>query len=158
MTDACLPCARRRMPVRLVEGMPGADDIWRVFETTGWNVEYRLTPGELLSAFESSRLVVGAYDGDRLVGMGRVVSDSVLHAMIYDLIVVPECRGAGVGGLILDRLVGRCVEAGIRDIQLFCAAGRRSFYERRGFAARPEDAPGMQLVRRDAPPEGSCPS
>jgi hypothetical protein len=63
-----------------------------------------------------------------------------------------------VGGLILDRLVERCIEAGIRDIQLFCAGGRRSFYERRGFAARPEDAPGMQLVRREGPPGRSSSS
>jgi GNAT superfamily N-acetyltransferase len=66
--------------------------------------------------------------------------------MIYDLIVIPECQGAGLGERLLARLVERCTTAGIRDIQLFCAKGKRPFYEKRGFVARPEYAPGMQYV------------
>jgi len=130
--------------------MPAAQDLWCVFETTGWNGEYRLSPDELRGAFESSWLVVGAYLDEELVGTGRVVSDGVVHAMIYDLIVVPGFQGSGIGGRILERLVQRCRSAGIRDIQLFCARGKRSFYENRGFAARPDDAPGMQHVRTNS--------
>ena len=132
------------MAVEIREGMPAEQDLWRVFDTTGWNDEYRLSSDELRGAFERSWLVVGAYAGAELVGTGRVVSDGVVHAMIYDLIVVPGHQCAGTGGRILERLVERCTGAGIRDIQLFCARGKRSFYENRGFAARPDDAPGMQ--------------
>lgn len=135
------------MPVRVLDGMPSTDELWRVFDTTGWNEEYHLAPDELRSAFEASWLVAGAYTEDRLVGVGRVVSDTAVHAMVYDLIVVPECQGTGIGEMLLSRLVDRCVTAGIRDIQLFCAKGKRSFYEKRGFVARSEDAPGMQYAR-----------
>ena len=86
---------------------------------------------------------MSAYDEGRLVGFGRAVSDSI-HAMIYDLIVAPDYQRQGIGGEILDRLVKYCQEAHIRDIQLFCASGRRQFYERHSFKARPDDAPGMQ--------------
>ncbi len=134
----------KHVPIRLQEGTPPTDDLWRVFDTTGWNDEYQLSPAELRTAFESSWLVVGAYAEGRLVGVGRAVSDRVVHAMIYDLIVIPECQGAGIGGQLLACLVDRCTTAGIRDIQLFCARGKRVFYETRGFVARPEDAPGMQ--------------
>jgi len=133
--------------VRVRDGTPATDELWRVFDTTGWNDEYHLSPAELRAAFESSWLVVGAYADSRLVGVGRVVSDTAVHAMIYDLIVVPERQGTGIGEQLLSRLVGQCVNAGIRDIQLFCAKGKRSFYEKRGFVARPEDAPGMQYAR-----------
>jgi GNAT superfamily N-acetyltransferase len=64
--------------------------------------------------------------------------------MVYDMIVLPAYQGQGIGGVILDRLVEKCRAAGIRDIQLFCARGKRSFYEKRGFIARPDEAPGMQ--------------
>ncbi len=132
------------MPTRIEEGTPPADELWRVFATTGWNDEYHLSPAELTASFEASWVVLGAYEDDRLVGVGRVVSDSAVHAMIYDLIVVPERQGTGIGQELLARLVERCTKAGIRDVQLFCAKGKRSFYEKRGFVARPEDAPGMQ--------------
>mgnify|MGYP000155805290 CR=1 FL=1 len=70
--------------------------------------------------------------------------EDLLGAKRIDLIVLPEVQRQGIGGEILDRLVKRCQEAHIRDIQLFCASGKRAFYERHGFVARPDDAPGMQ--------------
>jgi len=90
--------------------------------------------------------MLGAYDGEQLVGFGRLVSDGILHAMIYELIVLPQYQGQGIGGEILGMLVEKSREAGVRDIQLFSARGKRDFYEKRGFRARPDDAPGMQYV------------
>jgi N-acetylglutamate synthase-like GNAT family acetyltransferase len=124
--------------------IPSTDQFARLFETTGWNEIYRASPEELYLALSHSWCVLAAYDGGQLVGFGRVVSDQALHAMIYDLIVLPAYQGGGIGGEILQRLVCRCQQAGIRDIQLFCARGKRAFHEKRGFIARPDDAPGMQ--------------
>jgi len=105
-----------------------------------------LTRDELISAVARSSFVISAYDGAAFIGFGRVVSDGKIHAMIYDLIVAPEYQGKGVGAEILGRLVARCKEDGIRDIQLFAAKGKREFYEHRGFRARMEDAPGMEYA------------
>jgi GNAT superfamily N-acetyltransferase len=128
--------------------LPANDQFWNLFQTTGWNKKYGLSAEELVRALRSSWYVLAAYDDNRLVGFGRLVSDGILHAMIYELIVLPEYQGQGIGGMILEKLVAICKEAGIRDIQLFCAAGKREFYKKRGFAVRPDDAPGMQYVRQ----------
>jgi GNAT superfamily N-acetyltransferase len=122
---------------------PTPDQYFVLFETTGWNAEYHLTLHDLANVIAHSWFMVSAYDDDRLVGFGRVVTDSV-HATIYDLIVAPDHQRHGIGSEILERLVKHCRAAHIRDIQLFCAAGKREFYERHGFVARPDDAPGMQ--------------
>jgi ribosomal protein S18 acetylase RimI-like enzyme len=128
--------------------IPASDQFWNLFQTTGWNDNYQLSGNELVQALHSSWYVISAYAGEQLVGFGRLVSDGVLHAMIYELIVLPEYQGQGIGGEILEKLVKRCEESGVRDIQLFCAAGKREFYEKRGFIARPDNAPGMQYVRQ----------
>jgi ribosomal protein S18 acetylase RimI-like enzyme len=125
---------------------PIPTEYFALFETTNWNGEYHLTPLDLAKALTESAFMVSAYDESRLIGFGRVVTDTI-HAIIYDLIVAPEYQRQGIGGEILDRLVKRCQEAHIRDIQLFCATGKREFYERHGFEARPDDAPGMQYRR-----------
>ncbi len=125
--------------------LPAPDAYHGLFATTGWNDEYRATAEELDRANRQSWHTVSAYDGDRLVGFGRVVTDGVLHAMIYDLIVRPEHQRQGIGSHILVEIVARCRAAGIRDVQLFCARGKQAFYERHGFRPRPADAPGMQL-------------
>lgn len=118
-----------------------------LFETTGWNRQYQATREDFIAILANSWLVISAYDGERLVGTGRVVSDGALHAMIFDMIVHPDYQGQGIGSEILNRLVARCQEANLRDIQLFCARGKRLFYEKHGFVARPDDAPGMQYRR-----------
>ena len=135
--------APHKMTIRYQTYPPTPEQYFALFETTGWNEEYQLTPYDLSQVLAHSWYMVCAYDEDRLVGFGRVVGDSV-HAMIYDLIVVPDHQKQGIGGEILDRLIKHCQEARVRDIQLFCAEGKREFYERHGFVARPDDAPGMQ--------------
>jgi len=138
------------MPFRYQTFAPTPQEYFALFETTGWNDEYHLTPLDLANALKESAFTLSAYDEGRLVGFGRVVSDSI-HALVYDLIVAPDYQRQGIGGEILDRLVKRCQEAHIRDIQLFCAGGKREFYVRHGFEARPDDAPGMQYRRATSP-------
>ncbi len=139
------------MAVRYQTLPPTPEEYFALFETTGWNAVYHLRPVHLAKALASSWFMVSAYDADRLVGFGRVVTDQV-HAMIYDLIVAPDHQQQGIGSEILKRLVKRCLEAGVRDIQLFCTAGKRAFYEKRGFVARPDDRPGMEYQGETAQP------
>ena len=132
------------MTLQFQTSIPSAEQFWNLFQTTGWNDEYRLAPEQLVEALRASWFVLAAYDDGKLLGFGRIVSDTVMHAMIYDLIILPEYQGKGIGSQILQKLMERCQQAGIRDIQLFCARGKRGFYEKHGFLARPDDAPGMQ--------------
>ena len=127
---------------------PEKTEFFRLFETTGWNEEYRLSPDRLHEAVLASWHTVSAYAAGRLVGFGRMICDGVVHALILDMIVLPEYQGKGIGTGILSRLVERCMQSSIRDIQLFSAKGRAGFYEKNGFSRRPEDAPGMQIKCR----------
>ncbi len=129
---------------------PDATLYYDLFATTGWNAGYGASPEELDRANRTSWFLVSAYDDGRLIAFGRVVSDTAIHAMIYDMIVRPEYQRQGLGSRILEMLVARCRLEGIRDIQLFCAKGKEAFYRRHGFTPRPHDAPGMQM-RAEAP-------
>jgi len=133
--------------IELRELLPDKNEYFSLFNTTGWNQEYKVSADDLERANRNSWLVVSAYAGNKLVGFGRVVTDFVLHAMIFDMIVLPAYQGKGIGAAVLTRLVNRCLEHGIRDIQLFCAKGKRVFYEKSGFEVRADDAPGMQLKK-----------
>jgi GNAT superfamily N-acetyltransferase len=123
--------------------LPRPEDFLRLFHAVGWPTSAR---GERLGrAIAASWHAVSAYDGDRLVGMGRTISDGAIHALLADVIVDPEWQGRGVGRGIMRRLLARCEEAGIEATQLFAATGKAPFYARLGFVARPPDAPGMEM-------------
>jgi N-acetylglutamate synthase-like GNAT family acetyltransferase len=118
-----------------------------LFETTGWNEMYRRTAEELERTLQNSWHLVTAMHDNELVGSGRLVSDGVQYAVVFDMIVAPQWQGRGIGSEILKRLLARCDEAGIRDVLLFAASGTEDFYLRHGFVRRPKDAPGM-IIRR----------
>lgn len=136
------------MKIDYRDKLPSVAAYSELFETTGWNNVYKAPPDALHQALQQSWYTVSAYDTGRLVGFGRVVSDGVLYAMIYDLIVIPSHRRRGIGSEILRSLVARCQEAGIREVQLFSAAGKSEFYQTRGFEDRPANAPGMRLRKQ----------
>ncbi|OGO62242.1 MAG: hypothetical protein A2030_11590 [Chloroflexi bacterium RBG_19FT_COMBO_50_10] len=94
---------------------------------------------------------VAAYDGGTLVGFGHILTDGVLHAMIYEMIVHPDDQHLAIGTQIPHNLLEWCNKNRLRDIQLFFARGEHAFYEKNGFVSHPDDAPGMQYRR----PNGS---
>jgi GNAT superfamily N-acetyltransferase len=135
------------MSISYRNGLPDKDQFFTLFESTGWNEARRLDKEQLHQALERSWYSISAYDGDRLVGYGRILSDGVLHALIVEMIVLPAYQGQGIGSHILADLVERCRSHGIYDIQLFCAKGKVGFYKKYGFESRPDDAPGMGIRR-----------
>ena len=128
------------------EQPPPATDYGRLFETTGWNTSYQASSQELHRAISDSWYVLSAYEKDRLVGFGRIISDGVLYALICDLIVNPACQGQGIGSTLLAKLIMHCRARDIRVIWLFAAKGKSAFYKKFGFQKRPLDAPGMQMT------------
>ncbi len=89
---------------------PPIDMYFHLFESTGWNVDYRLSKEELESSLRNSFHFISVYDEDRLVGFGRIVSDGILHAMIYEMIVLPDYQNRGIGSEVLERLLQKCSE------------------------------------------------
>lgn len=142
------------MSLRYRAGLPERGAYAALFETTDWNEMYRASPGELARGLEASWHAVSAEEDGRLVGFGRLLSDGVLYAVVFDMIVAPDRRRRGIGSRILEMLLARCAEAGIRDVLLFSARGTPGFYRRFGFVPRPEDAPGM-ILRRTGKGAGS---
>ncbi|MBN2678532.1 MAG: GNAT family N-acetyltransferase [Anaerolineaceae bacterium] len=138
------------MSIDYQTSLPDAEACLRLFDTTGWNHDYKVTASDYARALAESQYWVSAYDGQKLIGFGRVVTDGVLHAMIYDMIVDPDHQGCGIGSTILNMLVKWCTASNIRDIQLFSARGRSSFYGKNGFNPRAVNAPGMDYAKQPA--------
>jgi GNAT superfamily N-acetyltransferase len=132
------------MKIEFKNELPDIEQYFELYLTTGWNEEYNLTKHELAASISNSYFSVSAYDENKLVGFGRFVSDGIMHAMIYEMIVDPDYQRKKIGSEIMNRLLKECLELNIRDIQLFCAKGKRNFYESHGFVSRPDDGPGME--------------
>lgn len=80
--------------------------------------------------FEASSLVLSAWQGDRLVGLARVLTDGVLFSFLCDLAVEPDVQGYGIGKKLIDDVLARCkgTELVLRDSDM-----STGFYQRLGF-------------------------
>lgn len=81
-------------------------------------------------AFTNSYAVIFLLQDDRLLGMGRAVSDGVYQAGLYDIAVLQEFQGRGFGRLILEKLMKRLHGM---NVILYANPGRSGFYEKFGF-------------------------
>jgi ribosomal protein S18 acetylase RimI-like enzyme len=82
-------------------------------------------------AYERAPLVLTAWQGERLVGLARVLTDGVQVSYLCDLAVEPDVQRAGIGKRLIDAVLARCqgTELVLRDSNL-----SSGFYERLGFA------------------------
>lgn len=86
--------------------------------------------GKLETAFRNSEMRCFAYHDGNLIGAGRGISDGALRAAIYDMVVLPEYQGKGIGSMIMNYLLER---ANAEIIMLFANPGKEPFYSRFGF-------------------------
>ncbi len=81
-------------------------------------------------AFANSQVVVFVHEGPELIGFGRALTDGVYQAALYDVVVHPDFQGRGMGRLIVETLLEGLPQ---RNVILYAAVGKESFYEKLGF-------------------------
>jgi len=137
------------MNVLYKERVPSGEEFMGLIDSAGWTGITDYGPLKLKDALLNSWHVVTAYEEDKPVGIGRILSDGIVQALICDLIVLPEYQGRGIGAGILKQLLQKCKDNEILLVQLFAARGKDGFYKKFGFEERPADSPGMRWVNRE---------
>ena len=103
-------------------------------EAGWWKPENNRRPEFVDKIAENSYCFVGAFDGEKMIGMGRVLSDGVSDAYIQDVTVLREYRGRGIGGKIIEKLLLRLRADRIEWIGLIGEPGTGAFYKKLGFS------------------------
>ena len=109
---------------------------------------------QVQTALQNTLATFTCYDGDRPVGMARVIGDGGMSFYIKDFAIVPSSQGKGVGKCLLTALeqyVKECkpLEWAV-SLELISSKDAVDFYERFGFEKRPCDGvgPGMfKMIR-----------
>ena len=87
--------------------------------------------------------LISAWDGDRPVGVARVISDRGYIYLIVDVIVAPEYQHQGIGRHMVESieewLLHEKEGKSTMMVYLMAAEGKEGFYEQFGFKRRPGD-------------------
>jgi GNAT superfamily N-acetyltransferase len=100
------------------------------------------------AALQRSVIDLTVFEGDRLIGMGRVVGDGVLYFYLQDIIVLPTHRNQSIGRQIVSRLLEQSLARAATGatIGLMSAKGKETFYRHFGFQERPTDRLGAGMT------------
>jgi GNAT superfamily N-acetyltransferase len=106
-------------------------ELMKLYESLGWN-SLKLTVNDLERMCKQSWYAVYAFDDHQLVGMGRVISDGVITAIICGVCVLPSYQSQGIGKEILNRIINHCEQNRLIP-QLMCVESLEPYYEGLGF-------------------------
>ena len=106
------------------------EKLFALFLSVGWASEDGAAAHlhHFHAPFCGSSYVSSAWDGETLVGCARVLSDGAVRSVLYDLAVLPEYQGQGIGSSVKMGRGGDPDHAGVYGhpghFQRFFHAGR----------------------------------
>lgn len=83
-------------------------------------------------AIANSEPVITVWDDQRLIGFARGTSDGIYRGTIWDVVVHPDYRGAGLGSKLVETVVSHPKMNRVERVYLMTTHQQR-FYERIGF-------------------------
>jgi predicted GNAT family acetyltransferase len=95
------------MDVRIDESLAGIDWHQVKADLTADDFDNGRSAGALHASFARSQHVSIARDGERVVGMARLMSDGVCNAYLLDVWTQSAYRRQGIGGRLVQVLVDR---------------------------------------------------
>ena len=122
------------MPVRIDSSLDGIDWAQAKADLVADRFDNGRSADALRRSFEQSAHVAFARDGDRVVGMARLLSDGVCNAYLLDVWTASAYRRQGIASsllrLLMDAVPGQHIGLQTDDAQ--------RLYEQLGFKRQPE--------------------
>jgi ribosomal protein S18 acetylase RimI-like enzyme len=123
------------VPVRIDSSLEGIDWEQAKADLAADAFDNGRSAAALRRSFEQSQHAVFARDGDRVVGMARLLSDGVCNAYLVDVWTASEYRRRGIGSAMIRDLVERVPG---QHVGLQTDDDAREFYASLGFRPQPE--------------------
>ena len=108
------------------------EDVLHLYQAVGWT-NYTNQPQMLEQALPHSLAVYLAFDGEKIVGLIRLVGDGFSSVFVQDLIVLPTYQRQGIGSALMKQALGDF--KGAYQVQLVTDQTERTlgFYRSMGF-------------------------
>ena len=108
------------------------EDVLHLYQAVGWT-NYTNQPQILEQALPHSLAVYLAFDGEKIVGLIRLVGDGFSSVFVQDLIVLPSYQRQGIGSALMKEALEDYKDA--YQVQLVTEQTERTlgFYRSMGF-------------------------
>ena len=123
-----------------------AEEYMELRDRVGW-MQFPLEEAKI--CVEKAYMVLCARDGDKAIGVVRLLWDGGYIAFLSDVIVIPEYQGQGLGRVLMESIMAfihEQLKPGYRFmVSLLAAKGKEEFYQKFGFETRPNETVGAGM-------------
>ena len=130
------------------ESSVSIDDVLHLYQAVGWT-NYTHQPQMLEQSLAHSLAIYLAQDGEKIVGLVRLVGDGFSSVFVQDLIVLPSYQRQGIGSTLMKQALSDYKDA--YQVQLATEETEKTlgFYRSLGFETLSSfQCTGMILVDR----------
>ena len=108
------------------------DDVLHLYQAVGWT-NYTNQPQMLAQALTHSLVIYLARDGEKIVGLVRLIGDGFSSVFVQDLIVLPSYQRQGIGSTLMKQALADYKDA--YQVQLATEESEKTlgFYRSLGF-------------------------
>ena len=123
--------------IQYEEKIPTPDEYNHIADSVGWgSSENKIVE----IALNNSLYSICAYDGDKMIGYGRIIGDKTMFLYIQDIMVLPEYQSQKVGSHIMEKILNKVktlkkLNPNIRTY-VGPSKGLEGFYKKFGFISR----------------------
>ena len=124
------------------------EDVLHLYDAVGWT-NYTHQPQMLEQALSHSLATYLARDGEKIVGLVRLVGDGFSSVFVQDLIVLPSYQRQGIGSALMKEALGDFKDAYQIQLETEQTEKTLAFYRSLGFETLSSfQCTGMILVDR----------
>lgn len=131
--------------ISIVEQVVEPQDFIRLRDISGLSPR---PPEAVAKALDNSLYGVKVLDGNKTIGMGRIIGDGGLNFDIVDVAVDPAFQGQGLGRKIMEYLVAYLEANAPKGAYICLMADVPELYEKFGFKLTRPASEGMYLPWR----------
>ncbi|MGA9290827.1 MAG: GNAT family N-acetyltransferase, partial [Anaerobacillus sp.] len=104
------------------------EEMKEVYQSVGW---MKHTNDVIKRVFDASDIKVLVKVNNRIVGLGKAISDGKFNASIYDIVVHKDFQNKGIARQILNHILKQLKE--VSCVHIISTTGNEEFYWKQGF-------------------------
>lgn len=133
--------------IHIKENNKNVDEFNLLYDSVGWGAYSKeISKKSLDNTFYS----ISVYDGDNIIGYGRLIGDTICFLYIQDIMVISEYQSKKIGTMIMNKLLEKInkLKKENPDLRVYLGASknRESFYEKFGFIKRIDADLGYGMI------------
>jgi ribosomal protein S18 acetylase RimI-like enzyme len=104
------------------------EEMKEVYQSVGW---MKHSTDVIKQVFDASDIKVLVKVNNRIVGLGRAISDGIFNAAIYDIVVHKDFQKKGIARQIVNHILEQLKE--VSCVHIIATTGNEEFYRKQGF-------------------------